>query len=560
MLSPAQILRSFAFEDDDAVGERVALRLRIGPPLRHRELTFAQLRDAVRGQAAVLLDAGARPGDRLAILMPHTERLVTNFLGAIWAGLVPSIIAWPTAKMDPEKYGRNVNAVLRALRAHWLATDAKTMAQLADALGDTRFIDGNHTGDATAAPPANIRMEGTAFIQFSGGTTGTQKSVPISFEHLRRQLDSYARVLGLSDNDRVLSWLPLYHDMGLIACLMMPFVFRLQTTMFAPMEWVMDPRPFMRAIGETHSTLCWLPNFAFSFLAQRGALPAGELDLSSMRAFVNCSEPVRAESFDAFAAAFAPHGLRPEALHTSYAMAEATFAVTQTTETDPPRRLRVSPSSYSAGRLTPSKDGRTLASCGRPVPGVEVRVVDDGGVERAEGEIGEIWLRGDFVMDDYLDGASSPNGARSAFSDGWYRTGDLGAFVDGHLYVTARKKDVIIVGGINVYPEDVEAAVGQLRRVHAGRVVALGIESAEVGTERLVVVAEADTERDLEHAAEVETDVRKTVLAVAGTAAYRVVVVPPKWIVKSTAGKISRPETRAKLLARWNEVAEGERA
>jgi acyl-CoA synthetase (AMP-forming)/AMP-acid ligase II len=381
--------------------------------------------------------------------------------------------------------------------------------------------------------------------------------VPISYEHLRGQLASYGAALGLSPDDSIVSWLPLYHDMGLIACLLLPFVFRLPVTLFAPMEWVMDPRPFLESIGRDRATLCWLPNFAFSFMARKSALPtAAPLDLSSLRAVINCSEPVRAESLDAFAAAFAPHRLRPSALHTCYAMAEATFAVTQSTDVDPPRRLTASIEALGQNRLVPDHESaRALISCGAPIAGMEVRITDAGGQDLSPGHIGEIWLRSPFLMEDYLHTSGDDTEPRRAFTEGWYRTGDLGAFHGGHLYVTGRRKDIIIIGGVNLYPEDLETAVSAVAGVHAGRVVALGLEDAQLGTERLVVVAELDSSSDLARAAEIEAEARKVIVAVGGVAPYKVFIVPPQWVVKSTAGKVARADTRARLLERWDELA-----
>jgi fatty-acyl-CoA synthase len=554
-----------AFEDDDDNGARPAIRFRIGPAAQHCDFTYRELRDAAITSAAALLALGARPGERMALLMPPSPRLVTTFYGALYAGLIPSIIASPTAKMDPEKYRRNVLAVVGSLDASLLVTDAATAARLGAAVGEARVIDPAHGGGSAPATPVgetplpapNPKRVGTAFIQFSGGTTGTQKSVPISYEHLRAQLASYGSTLGLSPDDRIVSWLPLYHDMGLIACLLLPFVFRLSVTLFAPMEWVMDPRPFLEAIGHDRATLCWLPNFAFSFMAKKSALPTVlPLDLSSLRAAINCSEPVRAESLDAFAAAFVPHRLQPEALHTCYAMAEATFAVTQSTDVDPPRRLTVSIEALGQNRLAPEPEStRTLISCGAPIGGVEVRITGAGGEEISSGQIGEVWLRSSFLLEDYLHAPGEDAEPRRAFTDGWYRTGDLGALWEGHLYVTGRKKDLIIIGGVNLYPEDLETAVSAVAGVHAGRVVALGLDDDSLGTERLVVVAELSAAADLARAAEIEAEARKAIVAVSGLAPYKVFIVPPQWVVKSTAGKIARPDTKARLLERWDELA-----
>ncbi|MGC4116422.1 MAG: AMP-binding protein [Myxococcales bacterium] len=547
----SDLARLFAFEDLAEVSQWPAYTFRIGRAGTHRAVTYGELQAAVALRASALLRAGAQRGDRIALLLPYTPALVEWFLGALYAGFVPSIVAWPTAKMDPEKYRRNVTAVVGNLKAQWLVTESATAATLGSILGQTRVIDpsGMPAGAPCEAAPQAV---GPAFIQFSGGTTGTQKSVAISLRQLRAQLEAYGDALDLQRQDRVISWLPLYHDMGLVACLLLPFVHRLPATLLAPMEWVIDPTAFLRAVGTDRATLCWLPNFAYSFMAQR--VPTDTpLDLSTLRRVTNCSEPVRAESMEAFAARFEKDGLRRDALHSCYAMAETTFAVTQTTERQPPKVLHVSRDAYGAGWVLPQPDGgRPLCSCGPPIAGMQVRVVADGR-DAPAGRIGELWLRGACLMDDYLDAAGTERAGR-AFTDGWYRSGDLGVLVDGHLYVTGRCKDVIIVGGVNLYPEDLEARVGELQDVHPGRVVAMGLDDERLGTEQLTVVAEVHAEQDLARAKEIERRVREVVAGLCGVAPRYVFVVPPKWIVKSTAGKVSRVETRLRVLQRLDQL------
>jgi fatty-acyl-CoA synthase len=548
-------LRSrLCFDDIDACGSREAFNLRIGPSAGHRRISYADLRSDVLSIASGFVEAGASPGERVALLWPHSYELVVGFFAAVFAGLVPSVIAWPTAKMDAEKYQRNLRAVLDGLAAHWLITDAATAEKLGRSVGGTRVLHAVPRGVGALEPRVASTDAPTLFVQFSGGTTGAQKSVPISAGHLSAQLQSYASVLDLRDSDRVISWLPLYHDMGLVACLLLPFLARIPVTMFSPMEWVMDPRPFIKAVGEDRATHCWLPNFAFAFMAKRAAVPAGSLDLSSLRAVVNCSEPIRAESMDLFRARFAANGLRDGALQACYAMAEATFAVSQSTPADPPRRVMASVQALGEGRVVPADSGyRVLVSSGRPIPGVEVRISDESGNEQAPDRLGEIWLRGPAIVDDYL----RPTGTepiRAAFSGDWYRSGDLGFIRDRHVFVAGRKKDVIIVGGVNVYPEDVEAAVSDVPGIHAGRAVAMGLYNEAHGTESIVLIAEVEDEQTLANSRALETDVRAAIVAMVGSAPSRVFLVPPKWIVKSTAGKISRSETRARMLERWAEL------
>jgi acyl-CoA synthetase (AMP-forming)/AMP-acid ligase II len=555
MLDEKDVADRFVFRDLAKCGDRVAARFRIGKSEHHSELTFRDLHRVVAARAASLEDAGCRSGERVALLMPHAEPLVTTFFSALYAGLVPSIVAWPTSRMDPDKYRRNVDAVVANLKADWLVTEAAAAQQLGSHLGQTKVIEStkvsdDHAHGGTERPSPS--GSGPLFIQFSGGTTGTQKSVPISANLLTSQLNSYCSTLGLSATDHVISWLPLYHDMGLVACLLLAFVNRIPLTLFSPVEWIVNPTPFLEEAGRGRATLCWLPNFAFSVMATRVRTEPGKLDLTSMRALICTSEPIRAESLDAFATRFRGDGLRASAMHTSYGMAEATFAIAQSTDEDPPRRIPVSVSALGQLRIErEDSSARFLVSVGRPIPGIDAKVVDSAGSELPDGRIGEIWVRGSCVMDDYLDGDKS-GAPRSSFTDDWFRTGDLGAKIEGHLYVTGRKKDIIIVGGVNIYPEDLEVAVGRMDGIYAGRVVAMGLDDAELGTERLVVVAERSPEVDETKVPNLEAEARTTVLATCGVAPYQMLVVPPRWIVKSTAGKISRTETKARVLASWD--------
>ncbi|CAN5925503.1 hypothetical protein BH11MYX4_BH11MYX4_64150 [soil metagenome] len=554
--SPECALRRFAFTDDE-VGDRVLYHMRIGAPAEHRALTLREARDLAIARASALHALGCRRGERIALLIPPSERLITTFLGCLYMGLVPSILAWPTAKIDPSKYQRNVTGIMRGLAADWLLTQDLAAEALGAAVGTTKVLltDQLMSTVASPIPPAPLE-EGTAFIQFSGGTTGTQKSVPVSHALLHNALTSYAASLDLRADDHLISWLPLYHDMGLIANLLMPFVFRLPVTVFAPMEWITDPLPYLRAIGEQRATLTWMPNFAFGFLADRVDLPAGALDLSSMRAFNNGSEPARVETIDAFIEKLTPHGLDPKSIHSAYGMAEAVLAIAQTSAVDPPRRLTIASTAFGQGRLQPAAEGnRMLISCGSLVRGIALRVVGAADEECAPCAIGELWIKGPNVMEDYLDAAASEKGARWAFTEGgWFRTGDLGAILDGHVYVTGRKKDLIIAAGVNIYPDEVEMAVSRVDGVHAGRVVAMGIEDASSGTELFVIIAEVDDAADLADAAPLEQQVRAAATAVTGVSPDRVHIVPPRWMIKSTAGKVSRPETKEKLRAQTARV------
>ncbi|MGD0181186.1 MAG: AMP-binding protein, partial [Terriglobales bacterium] len=354
-----------------------------------------------------------------------------------------------------------------------------------------------------------------------------------------------------SATDRIYSWLPLYHDMGLIACFMLPMACHIPLVMQSPLDWVMHPETMLQVISEHKCTLAWLPNFAFQFVPRR-VRPnrRAEYDLSSVRALINCSEPVRTSSMQEFQNAFAAIGLKAGALQSSYAMAENVFAVTQSDiDSSGPTRIWADGRQFrnshrvvqvaegTAGSVCFTSSGRLLANHG-------IRIVSDSGVSLEENYAGEILIKSDCLFDGYYN---SPDLTAKAIVDGWYHTGDLGFCVDKELFVVGRKKDLIIVGGENIYPQDIEEIVASHQAVHDGRVIAMGVYNPDLGTEEIILVAEVESEGLLANAVEIEREIRGQVTAGLGVTVGTVFLKPPKWIVKSTAGKPARAATFEKL-------------
>jgi fatty-acyl-CoA synthase len=375
-----------------------------------------------------------------------------------------------------------------------------------------------------------------------------------------RQIQHLCRALNVDGaSDRVYSWLPLYHDMGLIACFILPMVCHMPVVMQSPLDWVMHPETMLQIISEYKCSLAWLPNFAFQFVPRRTPQSKWtQCNLSSIRAFINCSEPVRASSMDEFQNAFAAIGLKSSALQSSYAMAENVFAVTQsdvTRATGPSRIWADGETFRRAHSVRPVEEGTPGALCftssGRALPNHELRIVSDSGSELAAGCVGEILVKSDCLFEGYYN---RPDLTAKAVVDGWYHSGDLGFYLDSELYVIGRKKDLIIVGGENVYPQDIEEIVATCPAIHDGRVIAMGVYNPDLGTEDIVVVAEVERQELLAGAGEIEQDIRSRVVAGLGLAVRTILVKPPKWIVKSTAGKAARSATREKLLKEHPEL------
>jgi len=387
-------------------------------------------------------------------------------------------------------------------------------------------------------------------LQHSSGTTGLQKGVALSHRAVLNQLSAYGPTIRMTPADVVVSWLPLYHDMGLIAGFLMPILLRAKLVLMSPFDWVRAPQRLLQAVSAHRGTLSWLPNFAYNFCARKIRDRDLEgVDLSTWRAVINCSEPMRWSSHEAFRERFQAYGLRPEALATCYAMAENVFAVTQGGIDSPVTVDEVHRESLlSRGRAEPAP-GDDLAvkmlSAGVPIPNTSVRVVDEGGRDLPERQIGEIVLQGDCLLTGYF---RRDDLTENAFLEGWYRTGDLGYLADGELYVTGRKKELIIVGGKNIYPQDLEALAEEVEGVHPGRVVAFGVFNEELGTEDVVVVAEADG-NDPSDRKRIAREIRDAIARGSDVNARYVEVVDRGWLLKTSSGKNARRANREKYLS-----------
>jgi fatty-acyl-CoA synthase len=373
------------------------------------------------------------------------------------------------------------------------------------------------------------------------------------------QIRAYSQAIELGPQDVVVSWLPLYHDMGLIAGFVMPLVCGVPLVLMSPFKWVRDPRVLMQAIHKHHASLCWLPNFAYNHSA-RAIRPRDMdgLDLSSIRLLINCSEPVWMESHQAFLAKFGPYGLKAQALSTCYAMAENTFAVTQYPAGRPAqvdwvntRRLQ------EQRRAGPDRPELTIStpmvSCGFPIPGTQIRVVDEHGDPLPERRVGEIALRSDCMLSGYY---RRPDVTAQAIREGWYYTGDMGYLAGGELYITGRKKDLIIVGGKNIYPQDLEAIANTTPGLVPGRSVAFGLFDQSLGSENVVMICELeDSAAGDDGKRAIEMDLRRRIVQRSEVALSDVRLVNKRWLIKTSSGKISRSANREKYV---KEILENE--
>ncbi|MBI4634951.1 MAG: AMP-binding protein [Candidatus Rokubacteria bacterium] len=525
-------------------------------------LTWGEFLALAQRYRARLEAGGLGPGDRVILVLPQGIPLLASFVGALLGGQVPAILAYPTFKADPAKYRDGLAGVSRNLQARAVVLDREFPAHLSGLIGELAPVVFADREPSACEEPARTHAAGPgdiAFIQHSAGTTGLQKGVSLSHRSVLAQLRHLSDALGVGRDDCIVSWLPLYHDMGLIACLVLSLACHLRLVLLSPTDWVVQPSSLLELATRHRATLCWLPNFAFQFLARRvpEEYKTG-LDLRSLRAVVNCSEPVLQRSLDEFVAAYEPSGFRREALATCYAMAENTFAVTHSRPGAPAGPPAVTVDGEALRRegvvtRVPADPpaALTLVSSGECLPGNLIRIVRDDGEELAPGRVGEILIRSDSLFQGYFN---RPDLTGRALREGWYHSGDLGFVLDRNLYVLGRKDDVIIVGGENFHPQDIEEVACGHPDVHDGRAVAFGVRNPSLGTHDIVVVVEAEHADRLVRKREIELEVRRRLTNHLGVAPRVVWVVPPRWMVKSTAGKPARSTNRRKFLQEHPEL------
>jgi fatty-acyl-CoA synthase len=535
--------------------------------LSGREDSSLSYRDLLRGAAgyAATLEAQrVQPGDVVILIFQHSFELIHAYFGCILHGAIPSIMPFLTEKLLPERYRADLAALVGVTKPKAIFTYREFEQEVKTVTGpDTSVRAVIYSEDAAFPRDPDFSVlrgmqrkdEDIVLLQHSSGTTGLQKGVALSHRAVHNQLEHYRKELAINNEDVIVSWLPLYHDMGLIACFLMPILLGVPLVLLSPFDWVRAPHRLMQAVSKYKGTLSWLPNFAYNFCAQKVRdRDLDGVDLSSWRAISNCSEPMRFESQQSFFERFKDFGLKKEALCTCYAMAENVFAVTQGGIKSPVAYDEIDREAMQKDWLAkPAMKGRPavkMPSAGKPIEGTEVKVVDAHGKGVSERTIGELILRSDCMLTEYFH---RPDATEKAIRDGWYYTGDYGYMVGGEVYVCGRKKEMIIVGGKNVYPMDLEELAMSVRGVHPGRVSAFGVFNDETGTEDVIMVAEVETNEPSERE-NIRDEIRATVTRGSAVTLRQVYLVGPHWLVKTSSGKNARTANKEKYLKETSQV------
>jgi len=523
---------------------------------RERRFDFADLyAEAVR-RAGVLHALGLRPGERVGMVSHDDAEQLLTFLGAVMAGLIPVLIAPRHLRATAGAAHDQLGHILQTSGMALLLVDAAAADELSAVAGGVRVhAIGALFGTSTAADQAQPDRlprpdpDTPCFLQFTSGSTGRPKGTIVTHRNLLAGIAACTVAGQRRDGgeDRVVSWLPLHHDLGLVGFCLTPLLALSSTTLMSPGLFARRPKVWLEAIHATRATVTGAPNFAFRFLLRR-LKPADldGLDLSCLRVLLCGAEPIQAEAFEAFAERLAPAGFDRNAFMPCYGLAEATLAVTIQPQGEPFSVDIVDAQRLREGRATPvepDRPSRTLVCCGTPVSDHGVEVVDELRRPLPDGCVGEIRLRGPAVSPGYY---GDPGATAASLRDGWLHTGDLGYLRAGHLFVCGRLKDLIIVRGANFDPHELEWTAEKAAGVRGRAAAAFPMEIA--GGESFAVVVEAALASAADRA-EVAAAVADAITREHGIVAGDVLVVPLGTIPVTTSGKIQRRSLRASYEA-----------
>ncbi|MGH9702964.1 MAG: AMP-binding protein, partial [Candidatus Acidiferrales bacterium] len=558
-------------------------------------ISYRQLLERANTVAGSLLLRGIQPGNTVAIMLPTCPEFFPTFFGTLLAGAIPVPIYPPFRADRIEEYAARQSGILRNAEAkilvtfHQAAGVARLLQPMVPSLREV-VTAAKLAEDPGVSPSANVpgapgraleanwhpaQTDELAMLQYTSGSTGDPKGVMLTHANLLANIRSIGEGIGVRAEDVAVSWLPLYHDMGLIGAWLVPLYFGVPMVVLSPLAFLSRPERWLWAIHHHGGTISPAPNFAYELCVRKIAEKDIEgLNLSSWRAALNGAEPVNPQTIERFVARFGPHGLRSEIVLPVYGLAEASLGVAA-----PPlgsglkvdriarerfeREGHALPVAASGAGLSPPDldpaDALQFASVGSPLPGTEIRLVDAESCDVDERREGRLWFRSASGTQGYY---RNPEATRAILcGDGWIDTGDLAYRAEGNLYITGRAKDIIIKAGRNIYPHEVEEIAGRVKGVRTGCVVAFGLADEKSGTERLIVAAEL---RDFAARDRVIADITRQVAAVIGMPPDLVEILPPHSIPKTSSGKLRRSDTKRlylerrlgeRLLPTWLQVA-----
>ena len=514
-------------------------------------ISFQDLIATAVRQANGMLAWGLQPGEFVGIMLPTGREFFEAFFGTLVAGGIPVPMYPPVRLSQLEEHLRRQAGILRNSEAALLLVPSEGKALTSLFGSQIECLRGVSTvedmrGSSASSPAVQRYPDDLAMLQYTSGSTGDPKGVMLTHANLLANIKAMGEAIDASSKDVFVSWLPLYHDLGLIGAWFGSLYHAIPVVIMSPLRFIVRPESWLWAIHRNAATLSAAPNFAFELCVNKIKDTDIEgLDLSSLRMVANGAEPVSVETIRKFTERFGSYGFRPEAMTPVYGLAECSVGLAFSTVSQKPivdlvDRTALQKNEFAAPADSTESHPMSFVSCGTPLNGHQIRIVDELDHELPERHQGRLEFKGPSATQGYY---RDPEKTNAIIRDGWRDSGDLAYIADGNLFLTGRTKDIIIKGGHNIYPQEIEEAVGNLPAIRKGCVVAFASTDIDSGTERLIVVAETRS-TDPSKYAELEHEVGQTVSDILGMPADRVIIAAPHAVPKTSSGKIRRSTTR----------------
>jgi len=541
-------------------GERVHITL-YGEGESSADISYRMLQAEARALAAGLQAQGAQSGERIAIMLPTGLEFFAAFYGALYAGCVPVPLYPPARPAQLEDHMRRIAGIVANAESTVLVTDSRAKllghllrAQCASLRRVATAAELTHPGALPLLPTPGA--QDIAFLQYTSGSTGNPKGVVLTHFNLLANLRAMKQASGIATDDIFVSWLPLYHDMGLIGACMGSLVVGFRLVLMSPLAFLARPLRWLEAIHFHRATVSAAPNFAYELCANKlDDRDLAGLDLSCWRLAFNGAEPVSPETLARFAALLDPHGFKPEAMTPVYGLAESSVGLAFPPLGRGPLIDGVDRHALAEGFARPAQGDaaciQRIVSCGRVLPDHALRIVDASGRVLPERTQGRVQFRGPSATRGYYRNAEA---TANLFDGDWLNTGDLGYLAAGELFLTGREKDIIIRGGHNIHPQELEEAASRVAGVRRGGVVVFPATDPRSSTERLVVLAEIREQSAAAHS-RIQMEINRLAVDLIGLPADDIVLVPPRSVLRTSSGKIRRSACR--VLYERGELSSG---
>lgn len=521
------------------------------------EISNSQLWSESLCYAQALKENHVGHGDLVHLVFNHSSDVIAAFIGSMLRGAVPSILPYLTSSSSGSASGNRVKELIERTNVSATLTAQDSCESVRELLSEceTKVFSTALTETESVSVDGwerpDYQGQDLAYIQFTSGTTGPPRGVMLSHRAVLNFVDACRGIFPFGAGDVSVGWLPLYHDMGLVGQVLWPLMLDASSVLIAPNRWIRRPISLFKAVHRYRGTMTWMPNFAFTH-CQRSIRDADlqSLDLSSWKVIGNGSESVSFDCMSAFADRFEANGLSRGALLSGYGLAENVLGVARTNPGEEPRVDRISLKALQEKNLAvpvedPECDTRVVVSCGFLTPGTEIKIVDDQGRLLDDRRVGTVLLRSRSLFSGYYN---QPERTEQVMRDGWFDTGDLGYMANQELFICDRKKDLMIVRGINVYPDALEAVVQEEMGQNAGRVVAFGVDDKVQGTEAPVIVCEQRRPLGREDLSQLSLRIRQRLAEEINITLREILFVPRGWVHVTTSGKLARQVNREKYL------------